>query len=82
MRLCSSCFILDLSKVTYLIAKNAPTAKPGTEMSSVERSPIARARRIASAPEANEAIMSIRTMDFVAANSHTLAGDGISGFLS
>jgi hypothetical protein len=28
------------------------------------------------------AIMSIRSMDFVAANSSTVASDGISGFLS
>jgi hypothetical protein len=66
--------------VAYLTAKNAPTTKPGTDMSSVDRSPIDRARRIASAPEANEAIMSIRTIDFVAANSLTLAGAAYKSF--
>ena len=82
MRLCSSCFILDLSKVAYLTAKKAPITKPGMEMSNVDRSPIDSARRTASTPEANEAIMSIKTIDFVAANSLTLAGNGISRFLS
>lgn len=80
--MCSSSFIFDLSYVVYLRAKNAPTTKPGIEIISMEPSPIDKARSTARKPEDSEAIMSIRTEDFVTANSLDITSDGISRFLS
>lgn len=68
--------------MAYFNAKNAPTIKPGTEMYSMELPPTNRAKSAAIAPEARDAIMSISNMDFVAANSPNVTGDGISRFLS
>lgn len=68
--------------MTYLNAKKIPITKPGTEMSNIELPPIDAARNNAITPEAKEAIMNIRTMDFVAANPQELTGYSISGLLS
>lgn len=64
----------DLSYMAYLNAKKAPTIKPGAEIMSIEPPPTDSASSTANAPEASEAIMSIRSIDFVAANSSDLAG--------
>lgn len=68
--------------MAYLNAKKVPITRPGIEMINIELPPIDAARSNASTPEAKEAIMNIRTMDFVAANSSELTGYSISGLLS
>ena len=68
--------------MAYLNAKKAPTTNPGIEMNNIEVPPIDAARSTASTPDASEAIMSIRTVDFVAANPTDLTDFSISGFLS
>lgn len=66
--------------MAYLNAKNAPTIKPGPEMISIGPPPIERASNTARPADAKEAIIIIRIMGFVAANSPDLTGDSISGF--
>lgn len=51
-------------------------------MSNIELPPIDAARNNAITPEAKEAIMNIRTMDFVAANPQEMTVYSISGLLS
>lgn len=67
--------------MAYLNAKKAPTTKPGIQIMNIEGAPIDRATNTPSTPEAKEAIMSIKTPDFVAGNSTDLADNVISGFL-
>jgi hypothetical protein len=63
------------------MAKKAPTAKPGIEINIMEGG-VVRASKIAMTPEANDAIISIRTFDFVATNLHDVINNSISHFLS
>jgi hypothetical protein len=65
--LCSSARLLDLSKVAYLNAKNAPTINPGTEINHTDVD-TASDNRIPKTPEAIDAIISISVTCFVAAN--------------